>query len=88
MFSRWEISGFGRCSVKCGGGVSRRPVRCVQQMAPGEENVVMVDESHCTGSKRPETEEPCNEHPCPAKWRTGKWSQVRSAVLFHRSSEA
>ncbi|XP_064608377.1 ADAMTS-like protein 3 isoform X2 [Liolophura sinensis] len=72
---RWEISGFGRCSVKCGGGISRRPVRCVQQMAPGEENVVMVDESQCTGAKRPETEEPCNEHPCPAKWRTGKWSQ-------------
>lgn len=36
---------------------------------------VLVDSSLCTGEK-PETEQMCNDEPCPAKWIVGNWSEV------------
>ena len=58
----WEVGPWGRCSARCGGGVSTRSASCGSS-------------SSCEPSSRPATRRECNTAPCaPAAWRVGRWS--------------
>ncbi|XP_015225011.1 PREDICTED: papilin-like [Cyprinodon variegatus] len=56
---------YGECSATCNGGVQYRSVDCMVQDAS---NPRLVDESHCIALRlqRPESQQPCNMHPCAA----------------------
>jgi len=55
----WYQSGWGSCSVSCGGGYRTQTVSCKRS-----DGVIMTDESFCTGTK-PETSLECNTQVCP-----------------------
>ena len=62
---RWEIGEWedeGRCDRECGGGATRRSVRCVRG-APGSPLLADAPASECP-SPAPLAEVPCNTHKC------------------------
>lgn len=73
---RWVAEEWGACSKSCGKlGVQARAVQCVQRLQNGTNRTLHT--KYCPG-QRPETRRPCSRLPCPAQWRTGAWSEVRS----------
>lgn len=73
---RWVVEEWSPCSKTCGKlGYQTRAVQCMQAQHNGTSRP--VHSKHCT-ENRPETRRPCNHTICPAQWRTGAWSQVRS----------
>jgi hypothetical protein len=66
----WVQSGFGACSVTCGGGVSTQTVTCQDVTT----NTVAAD-SDC-GSSKPATSETCNPQAC-----SSSVTQTKTAVI-------
>lgn len=81
--SRWISEEWEHCTKTCGSlGFQIRTVRCVQFLHDGTNR--SVHSKYCSGEK-PESRRPCNRVACPAHWRTGAWSEVRSPHdLFDR----
>lgn len=82
---RWISDEWEHCPRTCGSlGFQIRTVRCVQFLHDGTNR--SVHSKYCSGEK-PESRRACNRVPCPAPWRTGAWSEVRTAAypLFSRS---
>ncbi|KAK3601038.1 hypothetical protein CHS0354_029262 [Potamilus streckersoni] len=69
---RWRIGEYSECSAKCGGGIQRRLVECVQDQASGE--VTLVQDFRCP-HPLPAMEQACNLHFCQTQWLTGDWSE-------------
>ncbi|XP_071953311.1 A disintegrin and metalloproteinase with thrombospondin motifs 3-like [Antedon mediterranea] len=69
----WETTGWQRCSKRCGaGGIQTRSVQCVRLYNGTQTS---VRSSRCQGMSPPPVSKTCNQRPCPAYWKTGKWSQ-------------
>ncbi|MBI9074200.1 MAG: lamin tail domain-containing protein [Desulfatibacillum sp.] len=64
---RWSAGEWSACSQTCGGGLSTRPVACLDW------NGNPVDGSRCTETK-PAESQACNEHSCITAWSVGQWS--------------
>ena len=83
MESEWSS-----CSVSCGGGIQTRVVFCVESQSDSssanKENR-KVDDHYCWQSKRPETEQTCENQECP-RWMTGEWNpcSVSCGVGFQK----
>ena len=74
------MSTFSECSKECGqGGFQTRIVKCVQEIARGTINVVVVPDHRC-GSPMPSTKQPCNQLDCPSRWITGPW--FKASICF------
>ena len=67
----WKVSEWSRCSSLCNGGKQTRTIECRGFLVD-----IQVNSSLCS-AVRPETEQVCNDEPCPAEWIVGNWSQVR-----------
>lgn len=73
---RWISDDWEHCPRTCGSlGFQIRTVRCVQFLHDGTNR--SVHSKYCSGEK-PESRRACNRVPCPAPWRTGAWSEVRT----------
>eukprot|EP00118_Oscarella_pearsei_P017448 m.172992 g.172992 ORF g.172992 m.172992 type:complete len:749 (+) comp39087_c0_seq57:392-2638(+) len=71
--AEWIRGGFGRCSVSCGGGMKVAQYECVLKKRHVDAIACLRKEMPAV---RPEAEEKkCNIHPCPAKWKTRKYSR-------------
>ncbi|XP_070543037.1 ADAMTS-like protein 1 isoform X2 [Ptychodera flava] len=71
---RWSIRGYSPCSVGCGGGIQHPLVECIEELAAGSGNTIILREEWCTGPK-PNITKPCNFVDCPPAWKTTEWSQ-------------
>ncbi|KAJ8401712.1 hypothetical protein AAFF_G00376830 [Aldrovandia affinis] len=61
---KWTAEAWDECSVTCGRGLQRRPVRCLdEEGGPAAE---------CDGALRPVASRACGD-PCPV-WDVGEWS--------------
>lgn len=65
----WKVSEWSKCSSLCNGGKQTRTVECRGFLVD-----IQVNSSLCS-AVRPETEQVCNDEPCPAEWIVGNWSQ-------------
>lgn len=63
--AQWSAEDFGKCNVRCGGGIKTRTVVCKDK----DGNV--LGEEMCTDTK-PITQQECNTEKC-ASWVTGDW---------------
>ncbi|XP_015585741.1 thrombospondin type-1 domain-containing protein 4 isoform X2 [Cephus cinctus] len=67
----WKASGLTECSKSCGGGVQSIKYICVRELTQ-----VQVLEKRCHALEKPTSSGvKCNIKPCPAKWRSGPWSE-------------
>ncbi|XP_068695608.1 A disintegrin and metalloproteinase with thrombospondin motifs 6-like [Montipora foliosa] len=65
---KWTLRSLG-CSESCGGGIELIKSICVR-----EDDESMVSDHFCTG-RRPDDETiECNTKECPARWKTGEWT--------------
>ncbi|XP_037082113.1 uncharacterized protein LOC119102763 [Pollicipes pollicipes] len=71
---RWNITEFSACSRPCGKGLQNREVHCVHELARGEGNTLVVEDSACP-APRPADNQLCNLIDCPPGWVPGEWSQ-------------
>ncbi|XP_038078928.1 ADAMTS-like protein 1 [Patiria miniata] len=72
----WEVPLYKECSASCGGG-SQYPleVLCMQTLARGVGNTVVLPDSQCDHIPVPSGPVPCGQVDCPAYWQTGTWSE-------------
>ncbi|XP_074600847.1 ADAMTS-like no long nerve cord [Brevipalpus obovatus] len=63
---RWDMGEFEACSKRCDGGVQKRRVECIHEIARGADNKIVLDDEECPQPK-PIVERVCNEQPCPSK---------------------
>lgn len=69
----WKVIGFHACSKTCGGGVQTPIVRCVRE-APTR----FFAPKRCAHLPQPLLNDnvlKCNQQPCPAFWKIGKFSE-------------
>lgn len=67
----WKAIGLTDCSKSCGGGVQTMRFICIR-----EHSQMQVHEKRCHTLEKPSgTSLRCNVRPCPAKWRSGPWSE-------------
>ncbi|KAI4488696.1 hypothetical protein M0802_011366 [Mischocyttarus mexicanus] len=71
----WKVIGPTTCSKECGGGIQTSTWKCVRE--DNNNNEVIVHDKRCRYLEKPVTSLVirCNEHPCPARWRGGNWSE-------------
>lgn len=70
---KWEVGDMGGCSARCGGGIQTALLHCFEARAG------KVSDGFCSELPTPETpSQHCNTHPCPTKWRTGKWGECNA----------
>ncbi|XP_054999515.1 A disintegrin and metalloproteinase with thrombospondin motifs 17 [Sorex araneus] len=68
----WTHSGWGGCSVQCGGGERRTIVSCMRVV---NKTTTPANDSDCPQATRPEPQvRRCNAHPCQSRWAAGPWS--------------
>ncbi|GBG83962.1 hypothetical protein CBR_g37834 [Chara braunii] len=81
----WEAREWSSCSAKCGTGVRRRKVHCLQGV-PGQAGKV-VDDSRCSANEpAPPKEQPCEGPPCPASKGSEKVSSGKHRHHRHMSA--
>ena len=82
LLCSWVTGEWQNCSKSCGKtGQQMRSVSCVQ---PSDNNTTRsIHSKHCNDD-RPEARRSCNRHPCPAQWRVGPWTQVRTRRVLSR----
>ena len=69
---RWKTSDWTPCTKRCGGGIRRREVACIQ----GNDNKsISVNLTACQGTT-PDTKETCNNHSCYNHWYKGPYGYV------------
>ncbi|GAB6018954.1 hypothetical protein CHUAL_000596 [Chamberlinius hualienensis] len=92
---RWKVGEWGKCPVKCGKGLTRRSLTCVDVKG------YAVVENLCDSASRPSDEEQCDTGTsCSlSNWHFGDWSsqciadcghgiQVRRVTCFSENNEA
>lgn len=57
------------CSETCGGGIEVRRSTCARA-----DDGSIVSDHYCKGEKPDEENSECNIRKCPARWKTGEWS--------------
>lgn len=73
----WVTGNWEDCSASCGqSGWQRRWVSCQQESSRGQQQR-SVHSKLCL-EDRPDGKQTCNRVPCPAVWRAGPWTPVRS----------
>ncbi|XP_072889071.1 A disintegrin and metalloproteinase with thrombospondin motifs 17 isoform X3 [Hemitrygon akajei] len=72
----WTNTGWGDCSVQCGGGERRTIVRCTKIV---NKMLTVTNDSDCQHLPRinPQVRR-CNIHPCQSWWVGGNWSPCSS----------
>ncbi|XP_075041887.1 A disintegrin and metalloproteinase with thrombospondin motifs 13 isoform X2 [Mixophyes fleayi] len=78
---RWRYK-TGSCSVSCGGGVLQRVRYCARAPPHGDSEEQIVADSECHHLPLPEEREPCNEQPCPPRWRVVESSLCSAACGY------
>uniref|UniRef100_A0A6I8NS37 ADAM metallopeptidase with thrombospondin type 1 motif 7 n=1 Tax=Ornithorhynchus anatinus TaxID=9258 RepID=A0A6I8NS37_ORNAN len=75
--ARWWVAEWQKCSVTCGdAGLRKRTVLCIQSVGLDEQRALPPGD--CLHLPKPDAREPCpGNPPCPARWATGNWSEVR-----------
>ncbi|XP_015186085.1 PREDICTED: ADAMTS-like protein 4 isoform X2 [Polistes dominula] len=71
----WKVIGYTPCSKECGGGIQKSNWKCFRE---GTEEEIAVNNKRCRYIEKPPNTPSvirCNEHPCPARWRAGIWSE-------------
>ncbi|XP_028165939.1 papilin-like, partial [Ostrinia furnacalis] len=66
----WVHDEFTPCSETCGGGIQTRNVTCRTR-----EELDVVDDGLCNEAFKPDSNQTCNNNPCPAQWVTGEWDK-------------
>ncbi|XP_072420985.1 A disintegrin and metalloproteinase with thrombospondin motifs 17 [Chiloscyllium punctatum] len=75
-FYLWTNTGWGDCSVHCGGGERKTIVRCTKIM---NKTLEVVNDSDCQNLTRPDPQvRKCNIHPCQSRWVGGDWTPCSS----------
>jgi len=70
----WQVSGFGACSVTCGGGTQTQSVFCQ------DSNGKTVDNSFCNAAAMPATSQGCNPQACMTyNWRQNGFGACSAA---------
>ncbi|XP_029966691.1 papilin b, proteoglycan-like sulfated glycoprotein [Salarias fasciatus] len=69
----YKIGVYGQCSAACNGGMQYRSVTCWVQ---DPSNPRVVDETHCISQhlQRPQSQQACNMHACPAEYSVSSFS--------------
>ncbi|XP_041031045.1 A disintegrin and metalloproteinase with thrombospondin motifs 17 isoform X1 [Carcharodon carcharias] len=72
----WTNTGWGDCSVQCGGGERKTIVHCTKII---NKTLVVVNDSGCQNLARPDPQvRKCNIHPCQSRWVGGDWTPCSS----------
>ncbi|XP_077291043.1 ADAM metallopeptidase with thrombospondin type 1 motif B [Arctopsyche grandis] len=75
---RWGVRNWTPCNKTCGGGITRQPIICVNSTGIQVDHELCI--SHLEMEKPSEIMRLCNNHPCPANWSTGPWSQCPPCI--------
>ncbi|XP_065566633.1 protein madd-4-like isoform X2 [Artemia franciscana] len=74
---KWQEKTVGRCSATCGTGFKKVKYVCLDAISEEQ-----VDENHCSVNDKPDLlMVPCNEDPCPVKyrWVVDSWSDCSAS---------
>ncbi|KAM5146643.1 A disintegrin and metalloproteinase with thrombospondin motifs 13 [Mantella aurantiaca] len=66
--ARWRYK-TGSCTVTCGGGILQRVLYCTRDNQRGSTEEKIVADMECQHLPHPQEQEPCNQQPCPPRWR-------------------
>ena len=78
---RWNVSDFSQCTKSCGGGIQTRNVDCIQEVAHGGRNVIVLESSACS-QPPPREQQFCNVVDCPPAWHATLWTKVRHKCQY------
>uniref|UniRef100_A0A8C5PLW8 ADAM metallopeptidase with thrombospondin type 1 motif 13 n=1 Tax=Leptobrachium leishanense TaxID=445787 RepID=A0A8C5PLW8_9ANUR len=77
----------GSCSVSCGGGVLRRIRYCVRDHDGEDGKEQIVGDTECQYLPHLQSQELCNQHPCPPWWKVMEKGQCSSACGYGISKQ-
>ncbi|XP_063288961.1 A disintegrin and metalloproteinase with thrombospondin motifs 13 isoform X1 [Pelobates fuscus] len=83
---RWHYKS-GSCSVSCGGGILLRLLYCVREVTGGDSKEQIVGDAECQHLPHPQGQEPCNQNPCPPRWKVTETGQCSSACGYGISKQ-
>ncbi|KAM4696014.1 A disintegrin and metalloproteinase with thrombospondin motifs 13 [Rhinophrynus dorsalis] len=78
---RWRYKS-SSCSVSCGGGILQRIAYCTRDHKEGESKEEIVGDVECQHLPHPQEQEPCNQHPCPPRWKVAETSPCSSVCGY------